>query len=183
MIKATWALLCGLALVLGASRARAVDAWDSEAEWQLVQLTNQARAQHGLPPLHQDFRLQAAARTHTSLMALQKTLSHQLPGESVLVKRVELSGAYFDVIGETAAFNYTANAAQASFMHSPPHRRIILEPQYDAVGVGVVKHDGIVWMTEDFAHLQTEWMLTTAPESDPRFKSIPSGLTPTFARP
>ena len=159
MLKTTWTLFCGVAVIVivgATSGVQAADAYDARAEWQLVQLINQARAQHGLPPLQQDARLQEAARTHTNLMAVQKTLSHRLPGESVLGRRLELSGVYFYSAGETAAFNYTAGGAQESFMHSPPHRRIILDPRYDAVGIGVVERDGIVWVTEDFAHLQAE---------------------------
>jgi uncharacterized protein YkwD len=157
MIKKMWVLLCGvtISVIVGAtSRALAADAYDATAERQLVQLINQARAQHGLPPLHEGARLQAAARTHTQLMASQNTLSHRLPGESILLKRLALSDAYFYAAGETAAFNDSADAAQESFMHSPPHRTIILDPQYDTVGVGVVECDGMVWVTEDFAHLQ-----------------------------
>jgi uncharacterized protein YkwD len=91
----------------------------------------QARAHYGFLPPQQDFRLQSAARAHTNLMVLQNTLSHQLPGESVLGKQLELIGAFFYAAGETAAFNHTADAAHESFMHSPLHRRIILDPQYD----------------------------------------------------
>ena len=159
MINTRLTLVCGVVLfvIVGpANRARAADGWDAKAEWHLLQLINQTRAHHGLPPLQQDSRLQAAARAHTNLMALQNTLSHQLPGESVLGKRLELSGAYFDAAGETAAFNHTADAAHESFMHSPRHRRIILDPQYDAIGVGVVERDGMVWVTEDLAHVQIE---------------------------
>jgi uncharacterized protein YkwD len=157
MIKNNRLLLCGvtISVLVGlTSRALAADAYDATAEKQLVQLINRARAQHGLPPLHEDARLQAAARRHTRLMVSQNTLSHQLPGESTLVKRLALSDADFYAAGETAAFNHSADAAQESFMHSPPHRTIILDLQYDAVGVGVVECDGMVWVTEDFAHLQ-----------------------------
>lgn len=159
MSKTAQILLCGMVLfpIVGANgRTGVADASDAKAEWRLVQLINHARTDYGLPPLQQDSRLQAAARRHTTLMALQKTLSHQLPGESVLGKRLELNGAHSYVAGETAAFNRTAAAAQESFMHSAPHRRIILDSQYDAVGVGVVERNGIVWVTEDFAHLETE---------------------------
>lgn len=155
----TGPVLCGMilfALAGALSPAGATDAYQANAEWQLVQLINQARTGHGLAPLHQDLRLQAAARRHTTLMALQNVLSHQLPGESVLGKRLELNGAHSYVAGETAAFNRTADAAHQSFMHSPAHRRIILDSHYDAVGIGVVERDGMVWVTEDFAHLQTE---------------------------
>lgn len=157
MIKRALLSAVVLITIIGAiSRARAADAYDAKAEWQLLQLINKSRAEHGLPQLQLNTRLQVAARMHTKLMAVQNTLSHQLPGESVLGKRLELSGAYFYTAGETAAFNYTPDSAQESFMHSPPHRRIILDPRYNAVGVGVVERDGIVWVTEDFAQFQAD---------------------------
>lgn len=158
MIKNTRFLLCGLivlAAVEATSRAFAVAEYDETAESQLVQLINLARGQHGLPPLQEDARLQAAARKHTHLMAVRRTLSHKLPGESVLAKRLAVSGACSYIAGEAAAYNHTADAAQESFMQSPPHRAIILDPQYDAVGVGIIERDGMVWVTEDFAHLRT----------------------------
>ena len=158
MSKRTWVRLCGVTLLVSVgatTRAPAADSYDAAAERQLVQLLNQARARHGLPPLNEDARLQAAARTHSQLMALQNTLSHQLPREPILLKRLALRGAYFYTAGETAAFNYTADAAEESFMRSPPHRTIILDPQYDVVGIGVVEcDDGMLWVTEDFAHSQ-----------------------------
>jgi len=157
MMKKTCVLLCGvtvLAAVVATNRAFAADENDATAESQLVQLINLARGQHGLPLLQEDARLQAAARRHTQLMVVQRTLSHQLPDESVLAKRLALNGAYSYAAGETAAYNHTADAAQESFMHSPPHRKIILDPQYDAVGVGIIVRDGMVWVTEDFAHLK-----------------------------
>ncbi len=159
MIQKTSVLLCGvtvLAMVGASSRAPAANAYDARAEWRLVQLINQARTQHGLPILQQDARLQLAARRHTEVMASLMTLSHQLPGESGLGKRLELSGAHYYAAGETAAFNHSADAAQESFMHSAPHCTIILDPRYDAVGVGVVERDGMIWVTEDFAHLQAQ---------------------------
>ncbi len=93
----TWlTLVCGVVLfvIVGpTNRARAADGWDAKAEWQLMQLINQTRAQHGLPLPQQDSRLQAAARAHSNFMALHNTLSHH--GKSVLDKRLELSVAFF----------------------------------------------------------------------------------------
>jgi uncharacterized protein YkwD len=136
MMKKTRVLLCGLtvlAAVGATSRASAADEYDAQAESQLVQLINLARGQHGLPPLQEDARLH---------------------GEAVLATRLALNGAYSYMAGETAAYNRTPNAAHETFMHSPPHRTIILDVRYDSVGVGVVVGDGMVWVTEDFAHLQ-----------------------------
>lgn len=159
MAERTLILLCGvtvLVMVGATSLAHAADAYDGTAERRLVQLINQTRAEHGLPPLHDNAQLQAAARKHAQLMASQQALSHQLPGEAVLSKRLELGGVYFHAAGETAAFNHSTDAAQESFMHSPPHRTILLDPRYNAVGVGVVECDETIWVTEDFAQLQAQ---------------------------
>ncbi|SRR5579872_5890869 len=157
MMKKTRVLLCGLTVLAAVgttSRVSAADEYAAQAESQLVQLINLARGQHGLPPLQKDARLQTAARKHTQLMVFRKTLSHQLRGEAVLARRMALNGAYSYMAGETAAYNRTPNAAHETFMHSPPHRTIILDPRYNSVGVGVVTGGGMVWVTEDFANLQ-----------------------------
>ena len=134
--------------------AAAADGYDTAAEQQLVQLVNQARSQQGLPALQQNVKLQQAARAHSQLMASRQTLSHQLPGEPILRKRLALSGLRFHTDGETVAFNQSAEAAHQGFMHSEPHRAIILSPEYNAVGVGAVERDGTLWITEDFARLR-----------------------------
>jgi uncharacterized protein YkwD len=152
MAKA-WVFVAALFLLVRTSPAPAAATYDRAAEGQLVERINQSRAQHGLPLLKPDTRLEEAAHKHSQLMAFEKTLSHQLPGESSFRKRLALSGAFFYAAGETAAYNYSVERAQESFMHSPPHRAIILDPRYDAVGVGVVEYDRMVWVTEDFAQL------------------------------
>jgi|SRR5579864_222423 len=134
--------------------AAAADGYDTAAEQQLVQLVNQARSQQGLPALQQNAKLQQPARAHSQLMASRQTLSHQLPGEPILRKRLALSGLRFHTDGETVAFNQSAEAAHQNFMHSEPHRAIILSPEYNAVGVGAVERDGTLWITEDFARLR-----------------------------
>src|SRR5580698_3440838 len=53
--------------------------YDAEAERQLLDLANQARAQAGVAPLQMDDGLTRAARIHAAEMAAQQQLSHQLP--------------------------------------------------------------------------------------------------------
>jgi uncharacterized protein YkwD len=146
-----------MAIFLGTAAAvpaTAVDDYDSSAEQQVVQLINQARQQQGLAPLAENGELQAAARAHTELMASQQKLSHQLPGEPILRERLKLSGVRMHTDGENVAFNQSAEAAVQGFMHSAPHRANILNPQYNAVGVGAVERGGTVWVTVDFARLK-----------------------------
>jgi uncharacterized protein YkwD len=134
--------------------AAVADGYDTAAEQQLLQLINQARSQQGLPPIQQNAQLQQAARAHSQLMASRQTLSHQLAGEPILRKRLALSGSRLNTDGETVAFNQSAEAAHQGLMHSPPHRAIILSPEYNAVGIGAVERDGTLWITEDFARLR-----------------------------
>lgn len=141
-------------IAIASSRAGTADTYDTAAEQQLVQLINQARSQQGLPPLPQNGQLRQAARAHSQQMASRQTLSHQLPGEPILRKRLALRGLRFHTDGETVAFNQSAEAAHQGLIHSPPHRAIILSPEYDAVGVGAVERDGTLWITEDFARLR-----------------------------
>jgi uncharacterized protein YkwD len=150
-----WVLFCGIAIFIGtAPWAAAAGGYDSAAEQQILQLLNQARQQHGLPPLQEDARLQAAARAHAQLMASQGKLSHQLPGEPILRQRLALRGVRMHTDGENVAFNQSAEAVQEGFLHSPPHRANVLSPRYNAVGVGAVERNGTVWVTEDFAALK-----------------------------
>jgi uncharacterized protein YkwD len=150
LLSAVTVFLIGMA----GGRAPAADGYDTAAEQQLIQLINQARSQEGLPPLQQNTQLLQAARAHSELMASRQTLSHQLPREPILRKRLALSGLRFHTDGENVAFNQNAEAAHQGLMHSSPHRAIILSPVYNAVGVGAVERDGTLWITEDFARLR-----------------------------
>jgi uncharacterized protein YkwD len=153
----TFALLSAVSVFLigmVSGPATAADGYDTAAEQQLVRLINQARSRQGLSSLQQNAQLQQAARAHSQLMASRQALSHQLPGEPILRKRLALSGLRFHTDGETVAFNQSSETAHQGLMHSPPHHAIILSPEYNAVGVGVVDRGGTLWITEDFARLR-----------------------------
>lgn len=77
-------------------------AQSSEA-YQLMQATNEDRAQHGLGPLKWDPALARAAQRHAELMVRQGALSHQYPGEAALETRVGMQGAHFRVVAENLA--------------------------------------------------------------------------------
>jgi hypothetical protein len=151
--------LCGIAVFLSVARGRAAAAirYDQSAEQKLFQLLNQERAQNGLPPLEQNAQLQVAARDHAQLMASRRKLSHQLPREPVMRERLALTGLHFDRDGENVAFSQSAESVHQGFMRSPPHRANILNPDYNAVGIGAVERDGTIWVTEDFARTFAEY--------------------------
>lgn len=123
-----------------------------QAERQLLDLTNQARAQAGLAPLQAEEGLARAARKHSALMASQNQLSHDLPGEPALPQRLastctlELSAE-----GENVGFAASVTEAHRGFMNSPHHRENLLNPDYNMVGLAVVRSGNMIYVTEDFA--------------------------------
>lgn len=118
---------------------------------QLIQATNEDRAQQGLGPLKWDPALARAAQTHAELMVRQGAISHQYAGESDLVTRVARDGAHFRVVAENLAVAPTPSAVETEWMHSPPHRRNILDARLNEVGVGLVRQGGNLWAVEDFS--------------------------------
>ena len=125
---------------------------DTDAEQEILRLVNLERARAGLGSLRLDPSLQKAARTHSRIMADAKQLSHEFGAELRFDRRLALAGAAFDTSGENVAFNQTADGAHRGLMASPPHRKNILNPEFNAVGIGVVRAGDDIWVTEDFAH-------------------------------
>lgn len=127
--------------------------YDSDAERQLFDLANRARAQAGVPPLQLDEGLTQAARAHAAEMAAQQQLSHQLPGEPSLIQRLATNSTlHLDGAGENVAFSGNVNQAQDSLMQSPPHRANLLNSAYNVAGFGVVRSGYVLYVAQDFGH-------------------------------
>src|SRR6266853_956329 len=78
----------------------------SPDEQALLQLANQTRAQHHLPPLRWDGALAIAARNHLRWVIRNPgELRHQYPGEPDLATRGANAGARFSTISENFAAN------------------------------------------------------------------------------
>jgi uncharacterized protein YkwD len=127
--------------------------YDVEAERELFDLTNQARSQAGMSPLQLDDGLIQAARAHAAEMAGQQQLSHQFAGEPSLAQRLAANSAlHLDRAGENVAYAGSADQAQQSLMHSPPHRENLLNPGYNVAGFGVVRVGSTLYVAQDFGH-------------------------------
>jgi uncharacterized protein YkwD len=127
--------------------------FDAEAERQLLEMANRARAQAGAPPLHIDQGLTLAARAHADVMAQQQQLSHQFDGEPSLPHRLASSSAlHLDRAGENVAMDLTAGQAHDHLMLSPPHRENLLDPAYDVAGIGVIRSGERLYVVQDFGH-------------------------------
>jgi hypothetical protein len=151
-----WALIAAFAWLLPTGTEPPIPefslAYDSQAEQRLLELTNQERQKAGVPPLQLDPGLTAAARQHAALMAPRGQLSHQFPGEPPLMQRLSKASPHLNNAGENVAFDSDVDHAHQGLMHSPPHRRNLLSPNFNVVGFGAVKRGDTIYVVEDFGH-------------------------------
>lgn len=150
----------------GALRAAQSDARiDPEAERELIRLANEERAQAGIAKLEADERITQAAREHARRMAERGELSHQFPNELPLMQRLAQSDLRFNAAAENVSSSESAADSHAGIMRSPPHRANLMNPRYNAVGVGVVRRGGLIYVTQDFVHQLPERTAAQAEET------------------
>jgi uncharacterized protein YkwD len=114
---------------------------ESDAAAYLVRRINAARADRGLAPLRVRADLSRHARAHSAAMARGRTLFHTADFRVICC---------WSSIAENVAYNRTARGAHRSLMASPGHRANILDRSKRAVGVGVVRSGGALWVTQVF---------------------------------
>jgi uncharacterized protein YkwD len=104
---------------------------------QVLDLTNQFRAQNGLAPLRLNTELNAAALTHSKNMALQDFFSHTGKDGSTVGDRLKTVGYESQAWGENIAAGYaTPDQVVQSWINSPGHRANLLNRSYTELGVG-----------------------------------------------
>jgi uncharacterized protein YkwD len=145
-------LLFVLAIIAIAASSAVAQPNGSPDEQALLELANQARAQHNLPPLRWDSNLAIAARNHLRWVIRNPgELLHQYPGEPDLVTRGGSAGARFGTISENiAGHGQTPAELQQTWMNSPVHRANLLDPKLNVVGIAVTQHQGLLFAVEDF---------------------------------
>ncbi len=114
-------------------------------------LANQARAAAGSPPLRWDSALAEAALKHTKRMVAEGPIAHQYPGELSFAERAGLTGAHFDLIEENVAIGSTTAEIHDGWMHSEEHRKNMLNPEVNSVGIAVVASRGVLYATADYS--------------------------------
>ena len=108
-------------------------------------LLNRERSAHGLPALRTQKTLRTIAMRYADLMVSQRFFDHVSPGGSTLGSRIASSGYVRRTVswsaGENIAWGSDVEATPASivvaWMHSPPHRRNILDPRFREIGIGI----------------------------------------------
>jgi uncharacterized protein YkwD len=110
-----------------------------------VCLLNRQRARHGLPRLRPHRSLSHAAARYAHLMVAQRFFAHVSPAGSTMAQRIKrtnyLRGARVWSLGENIAWAGGGAATPArivtAWMHSPGHRRNILDGSYRDIGIGI----------------------------------------------
>jgi uncharacterized protein YkwD len=109
-------------------------------------LINVQRHSHGLPAVRLNPRLSQAARAHSRDMVRRRYFSHTTPEGLSFADRIRGTGylrasrQWF--VGENLAWGWrgrdSARRIVRAWMHSPPHREVMLNPAYREVGIGIV---------------------------------------------
>ena len=126
---------------------------DSAAENELLKMANKSREAAGAPPLRMDDSLLEAARAHAQQMIISERLEHQYAGEPALLQRIARGGPLkMDYAGENLACASDSSTANNALMHSPPHRKNLLDPGFNVAGIVAIRSRGKLYVVQDFAH-------------------------------
>ncbi len=123
----------------------------AQFEARLLALTNARRKKVGCPALKASTALTKAARAHTKKMVKAGNLSHQLPGEAGLAKRINAAGyKKWTALAENLAWGPETPAGVFSlWMNSTGHRQNIDRCVYREAGFGVTFTGKQPWVTLD----------------------------------
>ncbi|MFL6262475.1 MAG: CAP domain-containing protein [Thermoanaerobaculia bacterium] len=115
---------------------------------------NAERKQAGVAPLRPNPRLDQAAQSHAQDMLARHYFAHESPEGKTVRERARAAGYDWRAIGENIAEGQlSVEEVMDTWMHSPPHRRNILDRDFKELGVGLaLGRSGGEW--------QTEWVQT-----------------------
>lgn len=124
----------------------------SKREQEVVDLTNEVRADEGCGPLRADDRLHEAAVAHSEDMAERDYFDHVTPEGVGPGERAERAG-YDSWGGENIAWGYqSAEAVVEGWMDSDGHRANILNCDFEAIGVGAANSGRGPYWTQTFGY-------------------------------
>ncbi|MFL6233314.1 MAG: CAP domain-containing protein [Thermoanaerobaculia bacterium] len=115
---------------------------------------NAERKQAGVAPLRPNPRLDQAAQSHAQDMLARHYFAHESPEGKTVRERARAAGYDWRAIGENIAEGQlSVEEVMDTWMHSPPHRRNILDRDFKELGVGLaLGRSGGEW--------QVEWVQT-----------------------
>jgi cysteine-rich secretory family protein len=144
----------------------------------LYSMIDAARRSQGLPSLERDRRLDDLAQAHAEAMLRNGRTAHDA-GDGLPLDRVARAGLGPRRVGENVARARSIERAHRVLWDSPSHRGNLLDPAYDAIGIGVVNAQaGDVLVCELFADYGgvAAWLLS------PRRSASRSSSPDSFSR-
>lgn len=105
---------------------------------EMLARVNAARREAGVPPLRANSRLDLAAQRHAEDMLARNYFAHQSPEKQTVRDRAKAAGYDWRAIGENIAEGqFSVNEVMDTWLHSPGHRRNILDPAFKELGAGL----------------------------------------------
>jgi uncharacterized protein YkwD len=131
---------------------------DGSFEQQVVELVNQLRTDHGLPPLKSNPDLVRAARYHSADMAIDNYFDHDTYDQGnpnpicTWHERITTFYTGWVALGENIAKGQTSpEDVMEAWVNSPTHYANILEPDFWEIGVGYAEDGELIpYWTQDF---------------------------------
>ncbi|MBR57894.1 MAG: hypothetical protein CMH54_07520 [Myxococcales bacterium] len=118
------------------------------AQLQIIQATNQLRADYDRPPLTRDQRLETLAHQHARELSNRRLISHLDDSGRDVATRLRAAGIHSKQVGENVAAGLTLASIHRSLVQSPSHRRELLRANFDKIGVGIVRRNGVLFVVE-----------------------------------
>ena len=104
----------------------------------MLAAVNAERKRAGSPPLTANLRLDGAAQRHAADMLARNYFAHESPEKHTVRERAKDAGYEWRAIGENIAEGQMSVAeVMTTWMHSPGHRRNILDRDFKELGVGL----------------------------------------------
>jgi len=107
-------------------------------EQKMLDLINAERSKAGIAPLKPDTKLMEVAKTKAEDMVDNNYFSHTSPTYGSPFDMLNKFGVTYQTAAENLAGNSTVEAAHNALMESEGHRKNILNPSFNYIGIGIV---------------------------------------------
>jgi hypothetical protein len=126
-----------------------------KAEADVIRMVNQVRERGGLKPLRENPRLTDMARAHSKDMMKNEYVGHFSPEYGSVDERASRAGIGSVDVMENVVVNPSIKKGVEELLSSPVHRRNIIDPEFNRIGVGVAitRKGNQTWyyITQEFA--------------------------------
>lgn len=124
----------------------------SEFQNKVLELVNQERAKAGVKPLKGNLELSNVATIKSQDMIDKNYFDHNSPTYGSPFDMMRKFGIDFNMAGENIAYGQrTPEEVMKGWMNSPGHRKNILNPEFEQIGIGIAKNsNGVTYWTQMF---------------------------------